>query len=526
MPITLAVIEFLAIWNIYTYYPDGWDQSEYSFNIRNNYLPHGPYLAHFLLGKFLSLVWQPSESLSIISLLAGSLNIFLFYKINEAIIKKTYEGELNILFPAVASVLLGGSSLYLLNGGSQEVYILQFFFVLASIYFVYVASNLVVAGLLFGLAYATHNATIFLLPSLLYLIWIASAGRGNRIRDGLVFLAGGIVSAVLIYSYFIATIAINGDDVAPWSGTKFGDFLGYLGGIAPALSFEKLIDLKLNLFNLIKIQYQFDYHILGYSDFIKYPFYAGLLILAFKNLKILFFFLLYAFFYFYYESIAGNLDTGLYVVYLLGVIAVSIAFFVDFARRKCNYCFVIFLVFIPVVMVPGYVIYKERVKAVNEYLYLRHFGATQLSVIWANQYLPERSILVTGPPVTPQFPYYITRIRHLNWKYMQSRRSGGLYTPVTASYHISNQKLVSFLRNGYKLYSLVDRETLLHDENPNKDKDIDWNNFDFTLSVIQPDLDQTLTLLDVPAAHKTGIANEIKVLNSKLYEVTLRNLAH
>ena len=104
---------------------------------------------------------------------------------------------------------------------------------------------------------------------------------------------------------------------------------------------------------------------------------------------------------------------------------------------------------------------------------------------------------------------------------MQSRRSGGLYTPVTASYQIGTEKLISMFRNRYKLYSLADRETLLKSYNPNNEKDINWNKFNFVLAKIQPDLEQALPLLDVPSKHRPKIENEIKVINIKLYEVTL-----
>jgi hypothetical protein len=520
IPAALAAIVFLLIGNIYTYYPDGWDQTEYSFNIRNNYLPHGPYLVHFLLGKILSLIWQPSESLSVISLLAGSFNIFVFYKISEAFIKKTYEDNRNMLFPTVASMLLGGSSLYLLNGGSQEVYMLQLFFVLASIYFIYVERNLILAGLLCGLAYGTHNGAVFLLPAMLYLIWATSENRKGMIKDEFTFLTCAFAAVALVYSYFIATIAITGDEIANWSGTKFSDFNGYLGGIAPRPSFEKLIDLKLNILNLVKNINQFDYKILGYSNFIKYPFYLGILVLAFKQIKVFIFLTLYSFFYFYYEAIVGNLDTGLYVVFLIGVIAVSIAYLIDFLRRHSKFSLIILPIFFIIGLAPGYLVFKERVHAVSSYLFLRHFGPMEVSVIWANSILPEHSILVTSPH-SSLLPYYITRIKHLNWKYMQSRRSGGLYTPVTASYEIGEEKLISLVRNGYKLYSLADRDALLKGYNSKNEKDINWNKFNFVPAKIQPSLDQALTLLDVPAKHKSKIESEIKVINIKLYEVSL-----
>ena len=78
----LILILFPLLFHNFSYFPNGWDQIEYSWVISSNYLPHSPYIAYIFIGKIFNLFFDAPIALSIISVISGLCSICLFYVIN------------------------------------------------------------------------------------------------------------------------------------------------------------------------------------------------------------------------------------------------------------------------------------------------------------------------------------------------------------------------------------------------------------------------------------------------------------
>ena len=76
----VLLLSFLLVLHFLESFPNGWDQAEYAWCLKANYLPHSPYILHFFLGKvFYWMFRDAAQALSALSLVAGMGSLLLFY---------------------------------------------------------------------------------------------------------------------------------------------------------------------------------------------------------------------------------------------------------------------------------------------------------------------------------------------------------------------------------------------------------------------------------------------------------------
>jgi len=159
--IIILVYCILAI-HFFNTFPNGWDQTEYSWMVRDNYLPHSPYIFYFIVGSALSIFLPAPIALSFLSFVSGLGIIVLVWKIAEK------ESNKLVFIP---SLLLATTFIFVIQSSTQEIYIFFSFMVVLTLYFLFVKKSIMLSAIAFGLTFATHNATVFLLPALLYYIY-------------------------------------------------------------------------------------------------------------------------------------------------------------------------------------------------------------------------------------------------------------------------------------------------------------------------------------------------------------------
>jgi hypothetical protein len=205
-------------------FAQSWDACEYVWAIDGGYLPHSPYLIHHLLGRLLATVLPAGLALSVISFVAGTMSVSLL----GAIVFRRTE---NPVAAIASSLLLAAAPVHMWYSGVQEVYVLQGALVLAALLVATSArrGSDLAAGIAFGVAFAAHNGTAFLIPAFALALLQGPRG-GTRVRPawrvgrglaaalGTVGLAYGLVGVG-----FLVREGISG--IAP--------FAEYVRGIAP-----------------------------------------------------------------------------------------------------------------------------------------------------------------------------------------------------------------------------------------------------------------------------------------------------
>lgn len=173
--------------------------------MKAGYLPHSPYVLLVFLGRLLAVVLAPAVALTTLSFLAGLISIALLQR----------------LAGTAAAVLLALSTVFVRQVTTQEAYALQLCLVLAAAVLVVSERRpaAVLGGVAFGCALAAHNASIFLLPALL---WYARGAGLPR------FLAAAALTGASLYA--VVGVLLPGDF----------ELLAYLRGMPPGLDLAPL----------------------------------------------------------------------------------------------------------------------------------------------------------------------------------------------------------------------------------------------------------------------------------------------
>ena len=200
-----------------------WDACEYVWAIEGRYLPHSPYLVHHVLGRLLATMLPTGLALSLISFVAGSASIPL---LGAIVLRLTR----NATAAVASAALLAATPVHAWYSGVQEIYVLQGALGLAALLLAVSAGSRrdLAAGLAFGVAFAAHNGTAFLVPAFALALLRSPIGDAARPawRTGRAFAAAlGMVGVVygLVGVGFLLREGTAG--LAP--------FAEYVRGIAP-----------------------------------------------------------------------------------------------------------------------------------------------------------------------------------------------------------------------------------------------------------------------------------------------------
>ena len=148
-------------------FPNGWDQAEYAWCVKDGYLPHSPYVLFILLGRIVHLALPAATALSTISLVAGLGALLLIRELVDRL-----GGSRGLGW--AAALLLAGTTVFVRHAVTQEVYALQLALLLATAVLLATPTGrhrIGWAGLAFGAAFTSHNASVFVLPALAVLLW-------------------------------------------------------------------------------------------------------------------------------------------------------------------------------------------------------------------------------------------------------------------------------------------------------------------------------------------------------------------
>ncbi len=303
----------LLRWACFHAYADGWDSCEYVWAVSQDLLPHSPYVVFLLLGKLLAVALPADEALSLLSLLSGLASVAL---LGVTVHRQT--GERSAGWLAAASVACFPVCVWF--SGLQEVYALQIALVLAA--FLSATrpgfASAVLSGLLFGAAVATHSGSLFVAPAFLLSLFegVPLARMRSRLRDAGLAVGAALVVPLLAAGWLAWLFSRSG------SPAWIAEWLRYLRGIAPAPGATSL-----GLAELAGGAGGLADRALGVTTgYVMVPLLllvaACVALAALGRGRFLAFWLVFAAPYLAYEIVlGGNLDFGLYSVYVAPAVA-------------------------------------------------------------------------------------------------------------------------------------------------------------------------------------------------------------
>jgi hypothetical protein len=154
-------------------FPNGWDQAEYAWCVKDGFLPHSAYVLYFFAGRLFALGLPPAIALSTLSMVSGFAALALFH----ALLQRFRAPASAAL---AATLLLGISSVFVRQVSTQEVYAFELAWLLACAVVLAGESRfrIELSAVLYGCAVAAHNASGFALPALLVLL-LVPGGQGE-----------------------------------------------------------------------------------------------------------------------------------------------------------------------------------------------------------------------------------------------------------------------------------------------------------------------------------------------------------
>ena len=226
--IALSLLALSWIVPLLDWFPNGWDQTGYALVASGPYLPHSPYIAHTLASRLLAGVLSAPLALAWLSTLSALASMALLH----GSVRRLAGGDSGRIAGLAAAGVFGGTFLVVRQAATQEVYLFQTAWLLASLFAALGSGTRRIewAGLAFGMAIAVHTSS--LLAAFGPLLLLARSARSGRERIGGLFrFAAAAVVPVAVGVAVIGWLLAPARDAAPFAG----HLLDYLIGIGPAL---------------------------------------------------------------------------------------------------------------------------------------------------------------------------------------------------------------------------------------------------------------------------------------------------
>lgn len=478
--LAIVIVSFLLMLRFLEFFPNGWDQAEYSWAIQSNYLPHSPYILFFLLGKLANLaIPNPAKALAVLSMVSGLLALLLYYQCHRGLMANTggpsdrTSGTGNLAF--LATLLLGVNYLFIRQASTQEIYVVLLAFALLTVVLLLSRSkhSAALGGLAFGCAISVHNAAVFLLPALLFLVWIqAENGPVSMARATLSFMLSAATAVAGLY-LLLYLILYRPPDV-----DQFSYFISYLRGISAGPDYARFgdasylyhsgSDLVWRLVNRNTPQLReplatLPVGIAWYHLLLAVP---GYILLAYRNWRAAVFLALWSGPYLCYEILLGRSpDYGVYIVFVLPalftVLACLLAWvagqFAPGGKRLINIRAVMTLALLGLLLIPtASQLYKNRKGLIEDALW--HFTPPVLAAAAASSELPQDAVVIQHRYEwnVNLLPYYSGRqhvLRHGD--NLRIFKNQGPFSPLNrgASEPLTTAKLRAILASGRPVYA-------------------------------------------------------------------------
>jgi hypothetical protein len=475
--IFLALIPLLI--HFFEWFPNGWDQTEYSWCLRSSYLPHSPYILYILLGRFFYLFADAPVALATLSLLSGLGSVGLLYYVSY---RSLLLGPSKPPLPArtvslVVATVAGGSYLFVRQSTSQEVYPLLTFLLLVAV--ALPLSSLrhkdALAGVGFGCAVAAHNAAIYVMPAVLCAV-IFSEPTARFRRVAVWSVAAGMTGAFFGMVIFILLPARAGE-------SHWHEFVSYLRGISPGLSAaawtrpafwsRSLEGLYVRLTSLYipSSRTAMATSPLGFGPLHVVAAAAGFLILQGRGSPLGWFCVLWAAPYLAFEVALGrNVDYGVYLPFVLPPLALLSAVTVAWlpwppaSRSRWPLAAITRIVLCSMLLWPSARLLGRHWNDPTEDA-VTHFSPTTLAAIWASDNLPRNAVIIQ--PRSERnvniLPYYSDRQHLIRYgSTLRMFNSLGPYTRMNSrSYRtVTLSMLAAMIRGGRPVYAF-ERDPLM-----------------------------------------------------------------
>jgi len=441
IPVCLSPILF----NYFESFPNGWDQTEYTCCIQYDYLPHSPYIGHFLMGKAFNTFLNPAAALSAISLLSGLASLVLLYFLNLGLLKRccptqTLDRPNTRALLLLPVILLGFSYPFIRQSTTQELYVFQTMLLLLSLNLLFIKSKArwILSGLVYGYAISTHTASILILPAIIYTLKLANRERWGRALVGWLSAAAG--AAVVFLGIIYLLIPLGEED------GSFGRYLHYLMGIHPGISLEQLSapafwhESLTGLFNRLMndslIHSRQPEAVSPLCLSIPHMLLAavGLVVSWRQRRRFSIFWLLYLTPYLAFEILLGkNLDYGLYIPFILIPLFTFISIPLMFINRRDGSHYSpklllpIYLMITILLLTPSIAFIRSHWNDARDDA-INHFSPTTLAAKWVSNNLPDNAVVIQSSWEWNALilPYYANR-RSILWKLQpEARRAYGI----------------------------------------------------------------------------------------------------
>ena len=315
------------------------------------------------------------------------------------------------LCATLAMLLFGANYLFVRQASTEEVYILQLFFVLLATFFLLDRKHSLtgLGGVAFGCAVATHYGSLFLVPSMVCLVLIAAAWRKRRyFKPLLLWTASAMMTIGVFYAaiYFLLPKPPGGDS---WSG-----YTTYLRGIARGVEPSRVADpafLAESFAGLVQRLTSAEIpHGHGacatmplgitWVHFVVAIF--GAIVMWRIDWKFVVFWLLWSLPYLGYEILLGDTpDFGVYAVFLLPALTTFVAFAVAWSYEKVAVLLAgrtavaasLLLAAGCLLLAPSFIHFLERWNDVTEDA-IEHYSAQRLAAAAAAEVLPADAIVI------------------------------------------------------------------------------------------------------------------------------------
>jgi hypothetical protein len=523
----LLILFGVVAWHFLDSFPNGWDQAEYCWAIQSDYLPHSPYIFYFLLGKMLGVVLSAPAALAALSFVSGLLALWLLTG-TAARLLGSEEGPTLVDHWAatLAALLVGGTFVFVRQAGTQEIYLLQCCLLVGAAYSVTRAAGarqLLLCGIMCGAAVALHSGSVFALPAL---GWLALA-RADRPRGQLALLwIGSLSITAAIGVALVAALLPTGVELS-----------SYLLGIAPPVTLERIGDPRFLSKSIAATLQRLTNHDI---PIVRFPPETGPLGLSFLHLgagavgagialwrsrRIGIFVVLWAAPYFAYEIALGwSIDWGVYTVFLLPALALTLAFLfrpvlatVTLLSWWGRGSALLLVAMVAAAVVPNVVLFANHWNDA-ESDQLEHFSDLAIAALWIREHASSQALVLqpSSEGNVNILPYYSQRQHALihGPRFEVFDAFGVRFSPLNSrSYSLlTTERLDAWIRAG--------REIIAFERNPLERMDrglINPERFGWSRA-------QVISLQEVAARHDlpTPVQNRVAGRRLILYRAQLK----